>query len=304
MHLVQALCLAHDGGTNLEEVERAAELAVQAQRIWESSKHAEESCNFNTGSEGEYDSPMMMICGLTDARGGSNAVGTEKALAHVVQVMLETVEDVNHKSTMSGYTPLIRASRGGHLAVVELLLKHENIKVNQAMNDGTTPLSMASHTGQLAVVELLLKQKKIKVNQAMNDGATPLYIASENGQLAVVELLLKQENIDVNQAMNDGTTPLFMASQNGHLAVVELLLKQENIDVNQAMNDGVTPLHVASAAGNVEIVKILLSKGADATLTAFDSTPLQIAEVMDKSEVAEVLRAHEEMAVSPADHLK
>ena len=134
MHLVQALCLAHDGGKNLEEVERAAELAVQAQRIWESSKDAEKSCNFNTGSSCEEYSPMMMICGLTDGRGGSNAVETEKALARVVQVMLETVEDVNHKSTRSGHTPLIRASESGHLAVVELLLKHENIKVNLAMN--------------------------------------------------------------------------------------------------------------------------------------------------------------------------
>ena len=271
MHLVQASCLAHDGSESLEAVERAAVLAVQAQRIWESSKDAERSCNFKTGSSGVDFSPMMMICYLVDARGGRDAFGTEKALERVVEIMLETVKDVNHKSTMDGDRPLIKASRSGHLAVVELLLK----------------------------------QEKIDVNQAEEDGATPLYMASQEGHSAVVELLLKQEKIDVNQADNDGFTPLSFASQNGQLAVVELLLKHKKINVNQAANNGATPLLVASAKGNVEIVKILLSKGADATLTAaFGRTPLQIAEERNKSEVAEVLRAHERNAVSPVDHLK
>ena len=61
MHLVQATCLAHDGSKSLEAVERAALLAVQAQKIWESSKGAERSCNFKTGSSGVDFSPMMMI---------------------------------------------------------------------------------------------------------------------------------------------------------------------------------------------------------------------------------------------------
>ncbi|GMH81585.1 hypothetical protein TrVE_jg12546 [Triparma verrucosa] len=104
MHLVQATCLAHDGSEGLEAVERAAALAEQAQRIWEISKGAEESCNFKTGSAVVDYSPMMMICALEDARGGRDAVGTEKALERVVEVMLETVKDVNHKSTMTEWT--------------------------------------------------------------------------------------------------------------------------------------------------------------------------------------------------------
>lgn len=115
--------------------------------------------------------------------------------------------------------------------------------------------------GHLAVVELLLKHKKIDVKQAANDGSTPLYIASQKGQSAVVELLLKHEKIDVNQAENQGATPFFIASVYGHSAVVKLLLSNE-ADSTLRTAKGNTPLLIAEDQNHTEIVEIFKSNEA------------------------------------------
>ncbi|GMH97664.1 hypothetical protein TrVE_jg4292 [Triparma verrucosa] len=211
MHLVQATCLAHDGSESLEAVERAAVLAVQAQSVWESSEGAERSCNFKTGSTDIFNSPMIMICGLVDARGGRDAVGTEKALERTVEVMLETVEE------------------NGHLAVVKLLLKHEKIDVNQATNDGGTPLYIASQQGYLAVIKLLLGARanveltlKGENEGAENSGETALFVAAEVGHLDVLKYLI-EEGKAKNIPRTDGTSPNDIAEKNGHTAVVTYL---------------------------------------------------------------------------------
>lgn len=75
------------------------------------------------------------------------------------------------------------------------------------------------------MVELLLKHEKIDVNQAVDTGWTLLHIASQEGQSAVVKFLLKHDNINVNQATNEGMAPLQIAVN--HPEVVELLRAHE-----------------------------------------------------------------------------
>ena len=51
--------------------------------------------------------------------------------------------------------------------------------------------------GHHEVVDLLLRHDGIDVNQADVNDVTPLYIACELGHFEVVELLLRRDDIDV-----------------------------------------------------------------------------------------------------------
>jgi len=159
---------------------------------------------------------------------------------------------------------------------VERLLRVEGLDVNRGRPDtGATPLYMACEMNHEAVVERLLAHDAIDVNQATTDeyGDTPLYIACQNNHEAVVERLLAHDAIDVNQATtDDGTTPLYIACEENHEAVVERLLAHDAIDVNQARtSDGRTPLYMACLNGHEAVVEWLLAHGASVTRCFFSS---------------------------------
>ena len=62
----------------------------------------------------------------------------------------------------------------GHHEVMGLLLKREEIKVNQAQFQYFTPLHKAAQEGKTRVVELLLTRKDIEVDAFGEDGETTL----------------------------------------------------------------------------------------------------------------------------------
>ncbi|SPN98622.1 uncharacterized protein DNG_01667 [Cephalotrichum gorgonifer] len=75
----------------------------------------------------------------------------------VVKQLLEDGVDVNSRDSQ-GRTPLLRASRGGHPAVVHLLLEYganTELKYNEYYN--YTPLSRAAMEGHVEVVRILLQ---------------------------------------------------------------------------------------------------------------------------------------------------
>jgi len=172
---------------------------------------------------------------------------------------------------------LWKASSGGHVGVVKMILEVVGINVN-VDRFGSTPLYRASANGHLAIVKVLLEAGG-NVNQARTtDGASPLYIASQNGNVDLVKVLLDADG-NVNQATTiDGTTPLFVASQNGNIDTVKVLLAK-GANVNQARTDsGGTPLFMASQQGNVDTVKVLIDAGGNVNQHGNkDATPLFIA---------------------------
>ena len=73
---------------------------------------------------------------------------------------------------------LADAAINGHLGVLELLLRIENIKVNRASEPScATPLSVAAEKDHVACVARLLAEAGIEVNQPNTNGVTPLFIA-------------------------------------------------------------------------------------------------------------------------------
>ena len=57
---------------------------------------------------------------------------------------------------VDGETPLYSACQEGHRKVVELLVRHEGLGVNQACDTGATPLIASSCEGHRRIVNLLL----------------------------------------------------------------------------------------------------------------------------------------------------
>lgn len=108
-----------------------------------------------------------------------------------------------------GCTALLRASGGGHLALVDHLLGlHADASI--AARTGATPLSAAISMRHAAVVDRLLAAG-VDPEQAMPGGVTPLMLASALGLPDLVSRLLRA-GADVAARDAQGLTPLHCAA--------------------------------------------------------------------------------------------
>ena len=110
---------------------------------------------------------------------------------------------------------IFKAARGGHLSIVEFLVK-KGYDVNKpGPNRGKTLLMEAAWWGHLPIVEFLLKSKA-DVHLTDQNGYTALSDAAANGgdefpnQLEIVKTLLRN-GADVRQADDFKLTPLMRA---------------------------------------------------------------------------------------------
>ncbi|KAL7802714.1 ankyrin repeat-containing domain protein [Trichoderma afarasin] len=131
---------------------------------------------------------------------------------------------------------LQQAARGGHLAIVQLLLTHG------ADDKDEKALEKAASGGHLDIVQVLL------LANGASDKMKALQEAAYNGHIAIVQLLL------ANGA--DGKDiALTRAAYNGHIAIVQLLL------ANGADGKEIA-LEEAAFNGRLAIVQLLLANGA------------------------------------------
>ncbi|KAI9684579.1 MAG: hypothetical protein M1822_005667 [Bathelium mastoideum] len=177
----------------------------------------------------------------------------------VVQLLLATQKvDIDAKDK-SGQTPLWWAAQGGHEAVVQLLLATQKVDVDAKDEDSRTPLSWAAWGGHEAVVQLLLTTQRVDVNAKDWYGRTPLSWAAKGGHEAVVQLLLATQKVDVDAKDESGQTPLLWAAKRGHEAMVRLLLATQKVDVDTKDEDSQTPLSWAARGGHEAVVQLLLA---------------------------------------------
>jgi hypothetical protein len=173
----------------------------------------------------------------------------------VVVSKLDTVYDVGRQ-----FMVLCEQPKFVDIAVMLVESRSIDANIKIATDGGTwTPLLLASKNGHVPVVQALL-QGGADVDKADDDGCTPLYIASQNGHAPVVQALL-QGGAAVDKAQDNGVTPLMVASQQGHVPVVQALL-QGGADVDKAKDGGRTPLMVASEQGHGEVVRALKKHGS------------------------------------------
>ncbi|EFR00861.1 hypothetical protein MGYG_03865 [Nannizzia gypsea CBS 118893] len=185
-----------------------------------------------------------------------------------------------------GHTPLILASKHGHIATVQLLLHSDKanidakgninrkwhikpfsmflpdtnkVDINAKDNNGMTPLISASRYGHEAIVKILLNTKKVDINAKNKNSMTPLISAACYGNEAIVKALLNTKKVDVNAKDNLDRTALIYTSKRGHEAIVKILLNTGQADINVKDQWGRSALIYASESGHTAVVEILLN---------------------------------------------
>ncbi|RKK76563.1 hypothetical protein BFJ68_g18023 [Fusarium oxysporum] len=146
-------------------------------------------------------------------------------------------------------------------STVSLLLKREDLDVNQFDPEGRGALSLALGLGNLYILNELLEREDIRVNICDQDCRTPLSLAVENCRYPeMVRALLSHPKIDACSVDNQGRTPLIWSIISHDLGVMELLLERESRLLNIPDNRGRTPLSWAAGKGTWEITENLLQR--------------------------------------------
>ena len=94
--------------------------------------------------------------------------------------------DVNWKSGASEPTYLQIACRKGHLDIVELLLRHPAIELNQE-SENCTAFYWACYEGQETCVRRLLKDLRVTLS---NQNRTPIRMAAFFGHIPVIKWMI------------------------------------------------------------------------------------------------------------------
>ena len=171
-----------------------------------------------------------------------------------------------------GFSPLKMAALGGHLKVVEQLLKFPQYPLDS--RDGKDALSVAVDRGHTSIVRCLLQ------HFPSPDSLSPeLESASAGGHIEIAKLLLKM-GTDVNQGIKY-SCPLEAAAYHGRLDMVKLLIER-GADINHFSDSSEhgygAALHSAAVSNHLEIVEELLQSGANLNLICgLHGTALQAA---------------------------
>ena len=146
---------------------------------------------------------------------------------------------------------LIRAIKKGSTAIVDELLKNENIDVNKADGNEVTPLIHAITLNAVEIVNALLAK-------GARGNTKALCWAISNAHSDFVETLLGSKSVGVGASDCDNKfTPLTEAAKSGNMAFISRLLGR-GAEINSDDGNGNTALHVAVNETNVELVRGLM----------------------------------------------
>jgi ankyrin repeat protein len=197
------------------------------------------------------------------------ALNAKEALEHMVDFSSKGDLAVVQALVDKGASPqhgLLAAIQGGHLAVVEFLLKS-----GATLNPTYSPQAIIVNRGPF------------------------LRAAIESGNLAMVKLLLANK-ADPNEGDSLKGLPLHIAVKSGKEDLVHELLQANGIDPNKATFAG-TPLSLAVSSGASDgIIQDLLDHGADPNGTssnneykAYGESPISQAYKLNRSKVFDML---------------
>lgn len=189
--------------------------------------------------------------------------------------------------TYSAYEPSIMPTYNGRLNNMRLPEILEPQQIGYFNNCGP-PITIAIKNENSALVELLLKFQDVDVETQDSDGNTPLSIAVGQGDTVVANSILQRRQGDLHEADRGRSTaawttlddrissqthtvlyaaplsmPLLIAVRRGDMTAVEAILDQEEGSVYGVDSDGDGPLNIAARRGDDDILGLLLDKFSD-----------------------------------------
>lgn len=202
----------------------------------------------------------------------------------------------------NGATPLVVASKNGHISCVEYLVDQCSSDLEQVGSvvfdgetiDGAPPLWCAAAAGHLAVVSFLVR-RGADVNATTKTNSTPLRAACFDGHFEIVEFLVKN-SADIEVANRHGHSCLMIACYKGHYVIADYLIKIK-ADVNRKSVKGNTALHDCAESGSLNIMKLLLDNGAKMDVDSYGMTPLLAAAVTGHTHIVEYLISRDDLVL-------
>lgn len=174
----------------------------------------------------------------------------------IVALLIQCGTDVNSVDAR-GTTCLMKASQGGHVSLINLLLSKiiDVNMINKADDNGLTAFFIACSKDHTVIAQLLFN-RHVDINKANSDGMTPLAIACKYGHTNTVNFLLTNgAEVDIEDKY--GWTALMYACQNGNTAIVKSVLCF-GTDIQYIAHDGfTTAIRIAKRYQNEEIFKLL-----------------------------------------------
>lgn len=198
----------------------------------------------------------------------------------------------------------------GDLDTVRRHIAHDQVLVNMADELGRSPLHLAVIGGHLAMVNVLVKAGADVNAVDKLKGMTPIHYAAFHSYPKIMLFLLSRAaRHDVKDA--GGNWPLHFAAANGCKATVEILIQhQAKVDIFN--KNWQTPLHLVAYAGSernlfpaasekeqdyLDVAKMLLQSGATAQLhDIWQNQPATIA--WQKSSRSSFPRKFSELVIS------
>ena len=179
----------------------------------------------------------------------------------------------------SDRTPLIYATAGGCLPVIDYLIKEQDCDPTTPTRYGNLPLHVACLIGHFDIANFLITKQKCDPNSRNNNGATPLYCASSGGHMNIIRYLVTELGCDPTTPDNNGNQPLHITCLNGHLNATKCLIAEQKCDPTSQNKNGSTPLHFASQGGHMNIIHYLITElGCDPKIpNIYGNLPLHIA---------------------------
>jgi len=171
------------------------------------------------------------------------------------------------------------------LGAVKILLQR-GANANLANYEGATALLWG--VNDLGKVKLLLAAGA-DVNATTKHGATPLLAACLRFGSSPVTAELLNRHADANVTDEDGSTPLIRAAASGDTRNMTELLAH---GADPGRPAALSPLTAAVWYGNADAVKLLLGRGVPVDAKAFGFTPLSLAALWDRKEIAAELLDH------------
>lgn len=249
----------------------------------------DDDLDVTTDSDTSADDQSMTASFVLDSKLEELMDAAKRGDKEKVEALIQKGIDVNERdfwASVGQTTALHYASKGGHSAVVELLLANR-ADIEATDSYAATALHNASRNGHLDVVGVLLSHKG-NIDARDQDGATPLHHAAQGNHPTVIDFLLDHKaNIEAGD--EDLKTPVYWAAKQGSDQAVSKLL-QRGADVESNTVTGWKPIHTAARDGHIEVMSLLLERNADINAkTLFGNTPLHYAYLNKHKEVIEKL---------------